>query len=160
MSGACRWSEHPLEEERARSLAEELRRGSGVKALVHLAALSADPPAYGAVRLAVGARRAPWVRTWRAPPRRAARQCSPRPARRGLRGGHGRRDGVGTELDSDGAPGSDAAPERAAPGSFEQGAIPGFLKTLAHEWPQVRIKAVDLSTADPAQAAADSCSPS
>ena len=34
-----------------------------------------------------------------------------------------------------------------------QGAIPGFLKSLAQEWPAVRVKAVDLGDASPAAAA-------
>jgi NAD(P)-dependent dehydrogenase (short-subunit alcohol dehydrogenase family) len=44
----------------------------------------------------------------------------------------------------------DSAPEDAA-----QGAIPGFLKTLAIEWPLVRVKTVDLSPAAPAELAAE-----
>ena len=31
------------------------------------------------------------------------------------------------------------------PGASPQGALAGFLKTVAHEWPGVRVKAVDLS---------------
>jgi acyl transferase domain-containing protein/NADP-dependent 3-hydroxy acid dehydrogenase YdfG len=38
-------------------------------------------------------------------------------------------------------------------GSATQAAIPGFLKTLAQEWPEVRVKAVDLSEAPPEAAA-------
>ena len=42
-------SEQPLGEEQARGLAAELRGGGGVKALVHLAALAADPPCSAAL---------------------------------------------------------------------------------------------------------------
>ena len=38
-------------------------------------------------------------------------------------------------------------------GSATQGAIAGFLKTLAQEWPEVRVRAVDLSAAMPEAAA-------
>ncbi|WP_165252314.1 type I polyketide synthase [Paludisphaera soli] len=42
------------------------------------------------------------------------------------------------------------AVERPAPrGAFEAGGIAGFLKSLAHEWPAIRVKAVDLPPADP-----------
>jgi acyl transferase domain-containing protein/NAD(P)H-dependent flavin oxidoreductase YrpB (nitropropane dioxygenase family)/short-subunit dehydrogenase len=40
-----------------------------------------------------------------------------------------------------------------APGAAPQGALHGFLKTLAHEWPALRVKSVDLSAASPAQSA-------
>ena len=47
------------------------------------------------------------------------------------------------------------AVEGAPPGvDAGQGAIPGLLKTLAQEWPEVRVKAVDLPEADAATAAA------
>jgi acyl transferase domain-containing protein/NAD(P)H-dependent flavin oxidoreductase YrpB (nitropropane dioxygenase family)/NAD(P)-dependent dehydrogenase (short-subunit alcohol dehydrogenase family) len=50
----------------------------------------------------------------------------------------------GTFAVEGGAPGVDPA----------HGAVPGLLKTLALEWPAVRVKAVDLPNADPAAAAA------
>ncbi len=42
----------------------------------------------------------------------------------------------------------------APPGAAQQGALHGFLKTLAQEWPSVRVKAVDLYELPPEQAAA------
>ncbi|MGZ4195319.1 MAG: SDR family NAD(P)-dependent oxidoreductase [Solirubrobacteraceae bacterium] len=50
----------------------------------------------------------------------------------------------------DGAFGLDGEPSHPAPG---QRALAGFLKTLALEWPSVRVKAVDLDACAPAQAA-------
>ena len=40
-----------------------------------------------------------------------------------------------------------------SPEAAVQGAIPGFLKSLAQEWPAVRVRAVDLQDASPAAAA-------
>ena len=39
------------------------------------------------------------------------------------------------------------------PDAAAQGAVPGFLKSLAHEWPDVRVKGIDLSAAPPEAAA-------
>ncbi len=132
--------EHPLGEERARTLAEELRRAGGVKALVHLAALSADPPVYGAVDslLVLAAALGQDLET-----AAAAGGAAVLAATR-LGGDFGVRPDAAD---------SEAVPAGLEAGSFEQGAIPGFVKSLAGEWPQVRTKAVDLSTADPVLAA-------
>ena len=139
--------EHPLGEERARTLAEELRRAGGVKALVHLAALSADPPVYGAVDslLVLAAALGQDLET-----AAAAGGAAVLGATR-LGGDFGVRPDAAD---------SEAVPAGLEAGSFEQGAIPGFLKTLAGEWPQVRTKARDLSDRGSRRWRRPSCTPS
>jgi acyl transferase domain-containing protein/NAD(P)H-dependent flavin oxidoreductase YrpB (nitropropane dioxygenase family) len=134
--------EHPLGEEEVLALASDLRQRHGVKALVHLAALSDAPPRYGAVdSLLVLARALGEDLDASAAAGGAVVLAATR-----LGGSFGVRG-------PDGAEGS--AGEAFEPGSFEQGALPGFLKSLAQEWPRVRAKAVDLSTEDPARAVAE-----
>ncbi len=107
------------------TLIEDVRRHEGpVTALVHLAALAREAPPDLGTLLALT---------------QALREDLERAAGRGGAAvlGATRLDGAfGIE-----APDEDLDPRAAV--------IPGFLKSLAHEWPDVRVKAVDLGLDDP-----------
>jgi acyl transferase domain-containing protein/NAD(P)H-dependent flavin oxidoreductase YrpB (nitropropane dioxygenase family)/NADP-dependent 3-hydroxy acid dehydrogenase YdfG len=121
----------PRDAEQAAQLAAGLREQGGAKALVHLAALGDPQPQYGGLEpllLLVQALREDLEAA------AAAGGAAVLGATR-LGGSLGVRDGL---------PG--AAPT--------QGALAGFLKTLAQEWPAVRVKSVDLGSQPPEQAAA------
>jgi acyl transferase domain-containing protein/NAD(P)H-dependent flavin oxidoreductase YrpB (nitropropane dioxygenase family)/NAD(P)-dependent dehydrogenase (short-subunit alcohol dehydrogenase family)/acyl carrier protein len=118
-------AEEPANPETAARLAERLRAThGGAKALVHLAALGehTDDAGLPALLLLVQALRADLE----------AAASSGGAAVLGA-----------TQLGGDFGIGG--APEGAA----SEGTVPGFLKTLAQEWPDVRVKAVDLSPMAP-----------
>jgi len=123
----------PMGDEQAWALAQELRGRRGVKALVHLAALASEPPRYGGVDSLLALARA------------FGEDLEVSAAAGGAVVLAATRMGGTFGIDADGA----------VDGSFEQGAAAGFLKSLGQEWPQVRVKAVDLSTDDPRRAAGE-----
>jgi NAD(P)-dependent dehydrogenase (short-subunit alcohol dehydrogenase family)/acyl carrier protein len=125
-------SDVPEDAEGASRLAERLRdERRGAKALVQLAALG-EPPAAEAAALRPLLLLAQALRE-DLEAAAAAGGAAVLGATR-LGGSFGVGDGPGEQ-------------------SAVQGAIPGFLKTLAQEWPAVRVKAVDLSAAPPGVAA-------
>jgi acyl transferase domain-containing protein/NAD(P)H-dependent flavin oxidoreductase YrpB (nitropropane dioxygenase family) len=122
--------EQPRDVQDAAGLAGRMREHGGVKALVHLAALGEMCADYGAM-----------------PALLALAQMLHDDLEAAASAGGAVVLGA-TRLG--GAFGVDGS---STPGSAQQGAIHGFLKSLAQEWPAVRVKSVDLSTMPPAQAA-------
>ena len=122
--------EDPPGEQQAGAVAEDLR-GRGVKALVHLAALAPEPPRYGGVESLLAFARA------------LGEGLEASAAAGGAVVLAATRLGGGFGIDPPSG------------GAFEQGALPGFVKSLAQEWPMVRCKAVDLSRQDPRAAVAE-----
>ncbi|HLH14274.1 MAG TPA: SDR family NAD(P)-dependent oxidoreductase, partial [Solirubrobacteraceae bacterium] len=123
--------EQPQDAAQAAALAARLRERGGAKGLVHLAALAERTPAYGGLRGLLLLAQALQEQLLEAA------------------GAGGAVVLAATRLG-----GSFGVGEGSADGAAEQGALCGFLKTLAQEWPQVRAKCVDLSAAPAAQAAA------
>jgi acyl transferase domain-containing protein/NAD(P)H-dependent flavin oxidoreductase YrpB (nitropropane dioxygenase family)/NAD(P)-dependent dehydrogenase (short-subunit alcohol dehydrogenase family) len=121
--------EQPRDADDAAALAVRLRAEGGVKALVHLAALAEPHPHYGALPALLALAQ-------------ALREDLEAAAAAGgavLLGA----TGLGGAFGVDGS---------SPTGAASQGAIHGFLKSVAHEWPTVRVKSVDLA-ATPAAAA-------
>jgi acyl transferase domain-containing protein/NAD(P)H-dependent flavin oxidoreductase YrpB (nitropropane dioxygenase family)/NAD(P)-dependent dehydrogenase (short-subunit alcohol dehydrogenase family) len=120
----------PTDAEQAGELATGWRERGGVKALVHLSALAQEPAEYGGLSTLHALAQA------LEPDLEAA-------------GGAGGAAILGaTRLGGAFGVGGDA-PAASAP----QGAVHGFLKTAAFEWPAVRVKSVDLSNESPARTA-------
>jgi acyl transferase domain-containing protein len=122
-------AEEPADSETAARLAERLRTEyGGAKAFVHLAALGGhtDDAGLRALLMLAKALR---------PELEVAASAGGAAVLGATR--------LGGEFGIGGLP-DDSAP---------QAAIPGFLKTLAQEWPEVRVKAVDLSEVPPETAA-------
>ena len=122
--------EQPRDADAASTLAERTRADGGVKALVHLAALAEPQPEYGALTALLALAQA----------LREQLEAAASTGGAVLLGATGLGGAFGVDGD---------APLGAAP----QGAIHGFLKSAAQEWPTVRVKSVDLQ-AMPATAAA------
>jgi acyl transferase domain-containing protein/NAD(P)H-dependent flavin oxidoreductase YrpB (nitropropane dioxygenase family)/NAD(P)-dependent dehydrogenase (short-subunit alcohol dehydrogenase family)/acyl carrier protein len=120
----------PKSAQEASELAATTRAEGGVKALVHLAALGDPQAEYGGLSTLLLLSQA-----FREDLEAAARAGGAAVLGATRLGGA---FGVGG-----------ASPDGTSP----QGAIQGFLKTLAHEWPAVRVKSVDLAPASPAQSA-------
>ncbi len=122
--------EQPRDAQDAGRLAAGLREQGGVKALVHLAALGDRQPEYGGLAALLALAQA-------------------------LQGDLEAAGGAGgaVVLGATRLGGAFGVDGSAASGTAPVGAIHGFLKTLAQEWPAVRVKTVDLSDAPPAQAA-------
>ncbi len=122
--------QQPRDADEASALAQRTRAGGGVKALVHLAALAEPQPQYGALSALLALAQ-------------ALREQLEEAASAGdavLLGATGLGGAFGVDGD-------------APLGAASQGAIHGFLKSAAQEWPTVRVKSVDLG-AMPATAAA------
>ena len=112
-------------------LVERLRaEHGGAKAVVHLAALADGWTDEAGLRSLL--------------PLAQALRSGPRGRRRGRRRGRARRHPARRHLRRRNHP---AGRGRA------RAPIPGFLKSLAHEWPDVRVKGIDLSAAPPEAAA-------
>ena len=121
--------DEPINPATAARLAERLRAAhGGAKALVHLAALGKHTDDAGLPALLL-----------------LAQALRPELEAAAVAGGASVLGA--TQLGGDFGVGG--APEGAA----SEGTIPGFLKTLAQEWPDVRVKAVDLSSMAPETAA-------
>jgi acyl transferase domain-containing protein/NAD(P)H-dependent flavin oxidoreductase YrpB (nitropropane dioxygenase family)/NAD(P)-dependent dehydrogenase (short-subunit alcohol dehydrogenase family)/acyl carrier protein len=122
-------AEEPTDPDNAARLAERLRAAhGGAKALVHLAALGDHTDDAGLHALLLLAQVL-------------------RPDLEAAAAAGGAAVLGATQLGGDFGLGG--APEDAA----SEGTVPGFLKTLAQEWPEVRVKAVDLSPMTPEAAA-------
>ncbi len=123
--------QQPRDAQDAARFAAGMRDRGGVKALVHLAALGSSPSEYGGLtRLLLLAQ--------------ALHEDLEAAA---LAGG-------AVILGATRLGGAFGVGGAFPPGAAPQGAIPGFLKSAAQEWPAIRVKAVDLSEASPAQSAA------
>jgi NAD(P)-dependent dehydrogenase (short-subunit alcohol dehydrogenase family)/acyl carrier protein len=120
----------PTDAEQAAELAAGWRERGGVKALVHLPALGEQPPEYGGL-----------------PTLHALAQALQPDLEAAASAGGAALLGA-TRLGGAFGVGGDAPA-----GSASRGAIHGFLKTAAHEWPAVRVKSVDLSDEPPASTA-------
>jgi acyl transferase domain-containing protein/NAD(P)H-dependent flavin oxidoreductase YrpB (nitropropane dioxygenase family) len=123
-------AEQPRDAEAAVRFAEGMRERGGVKALVHLAALGEPAPEYGDLTSLLLLAQA----------LRGDLEAAAAAGGAAILGA----SGLG------GAFGVGASSTAGAPGT---GAIHGFLKSVAQEWPAVRVKAVDLSDVSPALAA-------
>jgi acyl transferase domain-containing protein/NAD(P)H-dependent flavin oxidoreductase YrpB (nitropropane dioxygenase family)/NADP-dependent 3-hydroxy acid dehydrogenase YdfG len=125
-------AEQPADDEQAMRLAARMRaEHDGVKALVFLAALGDPQPEYGELPLLLALCHALQADLEKAA---AAGGAAILGATR-----------LGGAFGLDGL--------EHARGAAPQAALHGFLKTLAHEWPALRVKSVDLSAAAPAQSA-------
>ena len=122
--------EQPDDVDEASGLAARLRAEGGVKALVHLAALGDPRPDYGALPTLLALAQ-------------ALREDLEEAASAG----------GAVILGATGLGGAFGVDGSVPPGAACQGAIHGFLKSLAHEWPTVRVKSVDLPAAAAATAA-------
>jgi NAD(P)-dependent dehydrogenase (short-subunit alcohol dehydrogenase family)/acyl carrier protein len=122
--------EQPRDAQDAVRLAAGLREQGGVKALVHLAALGDRHPEYGGL---------------------AALLALAQALQEDLEAAAGA--GGAVVLGATRLGGAFGVDGNAPSGTAPVGAIHGFLKTVAQEWPAVRVKSVDLSDAPPAQAA-------
>jgi acyl transferase domain-containing protein/NAD(P)H-dependent flavin oxidoreductase YrpB (nitropropane dioxygenase family)/NADP-dependent 3-hydroxy acid dehydrogenase YdfG len=130
-------TERPRDAEGAVRLTGALREHGGVKALVHLAALGDPVAEYGGLTSLLLL-----AQTLREDLEAAAAAGGAAILGASRLGGH---FGVGA-----GSPANAGSPMSAA----DAGAIHGFLKSVAQEWPAVRVKAVDLSATSAAEAAA------
>ncbi len=124
-------AEQPRDAEEASALVTRTQAGGGVKALVHLAALAEPQPDYGALPALLALAQA------------LREQLEAAAARGGavLLGATGLGGAFGVDGD-------------APLGTASQGAIHGFLKSAAQEWPTVRVKSVDLQAMPATEAAA------
>ncbi|HUB76969.1 MAG TPA: beta-ketoacyl synthase N-terminal-like domain-containing protein, partial [Solirubrobacteraceae bacterium] len=123
-------AERPRDAEQALAFAASMRERGGVKALVHLAALGDGSSEYGAL--------APLLLL-----AQALREDLEAAAAAGGAAILGA-SSLGGAFGVDGG---------SQPGAAPQGAIHGFLKTVAQEWPQLRVKSVDLAEMPAALAA-------
>ncbi|HTY96173.1 MAG TPA: SDR family NAD(P)-dependent oxidoreductase, partial [Solirubrobacteraceae bacterium] len=123
-------AQRPRDAEQATQLAAAVRARGGAKALIHLGALSAGAAGDGELGTLL------LLAQTLLPDLQAA-------------AGTGGGAIVGASR-LGGAFGLDGG---SPPGVSGQGAPAGFLKTVAHEWPQVRVKAVDLSDVSPTEMA-------
>ena len=120
----------PQDAQQAARFAAEIRDHGGAKALVHLAALRDPQPQYGGLAgLLVLAQ------TLREDLEAAAAA------------------GGAAVLGATRLGGAFGVAGTSVSGAAPQGALHGFLKTVAQEWPTVRVKSVDLSDTSPAQTA-------
>jgi acyl transferase domain-containing protein/NAD(P)H-dependent flavin oxidoreductase YrpB (nitropropane dioxygenase family) len=118
----------PEDADTAAALAAELHKRGGAKALIHLTPLSGgDRPAYGGLRSLLVLSQA---------------------LRKDLLAAAG--TGGAAVLAATRLGGSFGKTGSSAGFRAAHGAVPGFVKALAQEWPEVRVKAVDLSPTDAA----------
>ncbi len=120
----------PRDAEQAARFAASIGERGGAKALVHLAALADSPGDYAELPALLAL-----VQALQADLEAAAAA------------------GGGAVLGATRLGGTFGVGGTAPSGTAPQGALHGFLKTLAHEWPAVRVKSVDLAASSPAQAA-------
>jgi acyl transferase domain-containing protein/NAD(P)H-dependent flavin oxidoreductase YrpB (nitropropane dioxygenase family)/NAD(P)-dependent dehydrogenase (short-subunit alcohol dehydrogenase family) len=123
--------EQPRDAQQTSALAARTHAEGGVKALVHLAALGEPQPDYGALPALLALAQA----------LREQLEAAASAGGAVLLGATGLGGAFGVDGD-------------APAGTAAQGAIPGFLKSAAQEWPTVRVKAVDLQEMPAATAAA------
>jgi acyl transferase domain-containing protein/NAD(P)H-dependent flavin oxidoreductase YrpB (nitropropane dioxygenase family) len=123
--------EQPRDADAASALAARTHADRGVKALVHLAALAEPQPDYGALPALLALAQA----------LREQLEAAASTGGAVLLGATGLGGAFGVDA---------GAPQGAA----SQGAIHGFLKSAAHEWPTVRVKSIDLQAMPAGEAAA------
>ncbi len=117
----------PMDAGEAGELAARIREQGPVAALVHLPALSAAQPEYGGLSSLLALTQA----------LHADLEAAAHAGGAAILGA--------TRLGGSFAVGADAADTERAGAGAHSGALHGFLKTAAQEWPAVRVKSVDLS---------------